>query len=125
MVSGLLNPNRELCDFIPNQLTRTYVGGSEYIVKSRRNLLRIKGKARSSCTAPSGVFRGGGIVPWPPPLWLMENFFEGLEDRWTGGWPSAFRRIWAENWRKLEKVSKKGRQVGCCLKRSTDVSFPY
>jgi hypothetical protein len=30
---------------------------------------------------------GGGIVPWPPPLWLVGKFFEGLEDRWKGGWP--------------------------------------
>jgi hypothetical protein len=36
----------------------------------------------------SGVFRrGGGIVPWPPPLADGNFFFEGLEDRWTGGWP--------------------------------------
>jgi hypothetical protein len=30
----------------------------------------------------SGVFRGGGIVPWPPPLGSWENFLKGLE---TGG----------------------------------------
>jgi hypothetical protein len=49
----------------------------------------------------------------------MENFFEGLEDRWTGGWP-PFRRIWAiwgreleKNWRKLVK---KGRQLFVAVK---------
>jgi hypothetical protein len=47
------------------------------------------------------------------PLWLMENFFEGLED----GPPSDFRWIWADNWRILAKVSKKRRQVGRSLKK--------
>jgi hypothetical protein len=45
------------------------------------------------------------------PLWVMGKFFEGLEDRWKGGW--------------AEKVSKKvAKLVVLPKKGSTDVSFP-
>jgi hypothetical protein len=40
----------------------------------------------------------------------MENFFEGLEDRWTGGWPplqTDLGYLGPRIGEKLEKVSKK------------------
>jgi hypothetical protein len=77
-----------------------------------------------SSVIASGVFRGGGIVPWPP-LWRMRKFFEGLEGRWKGGWPPIGRIYGSrtENWR-LEKVSKKRSpswmSVGCPPKKQVD-----
>jgi hypothetical protein len=44
------------------------------------------------------------------PFGCWKIFFEGLEDRWTGGWPLLqmdLGCVWAENERKLEIVRKK------------------
>jgi hypothetical protein len=40
------------------------------------------------------------------PLWLMENFFEGLEDRWTGGWPPPLQTDLGYLGRELEKIGE-------------------
>jgi hypothetical protein len=59
------------------------------------------------------------------PLWLTENYFEGLEDGWTGGCPPP-----GDGWdlgSELEKVSKNKKVVKlsfCKKGRPTDVSFP-
>jgi hypothetical protein len=68
-------------------------------------------------------------VPWPPPLWLSENFFEGLEEGWIGRWPplhADLGYLGPKIGGKLEKVTKKKRSSTWSLskKRSTDVSFP-
>jgi hypothetical protein len=44
------------------------------------------------------AYLGGGHCAMAP-LWLMGKFFEGLEDRWKGGWP-PLDGSGAENWRK-------------------------
>jgi hypothetical protein len=49
----------------------------------------------------------------------MRKFFEGLADRWKGGWPPP----WTDLGLRIGEVSKKGRQV-VLKKRSTDVRFP-
>jgi hypothetical protein len=64
----------------------------------------------------------------PPPLWLSEIFFEGLEEGWTGRWPPLHADLGYLSPKiggKLEKVKKKKVVKVVALKqRSTDGSFP-
>jgi hypothetical protein len=62
----------------------------------------------SGCHVSAVAYLGGGgaIVPWPPPPLADGNFLKGLKTGERADGP-PFRRMWAENWRKLEKVTKK------------------